>query len=144
MKKMILFATVVLLLGFNRQTVTKGAPSIHFFADGKKINVYTTADSTQLRLSLTDSSLSFADFGQPKETQPCVFVDPSKTFQTMVGIGGALTDATAETFAKLAGKQATGAFTGFLFSAKRNWLYTCQNQYQQLRFLQRQLYLCCR
>jgi len=30
-----------------------------------------------------------------------VFVDPTKTFQTFLGIGGALTDAAAETFAKL-------------------------------------------
>ena len=69
--------------------------------DGKKLNVYTTADSTDLRLALTDSSLQFADFGQPKETQVCVFVDPTKTFQTLLGIGGAITDASAETFAKL-------------------------------------------
>ncbi len=34
-------------------------------------------------------------------TQICVFVDPAKKFQTFVGIGGALTDASAETFAKL-------------------------------------------
>jgi glucosylceramidase len=39
--------------------------------------------------------------GQPLETQFCVFVDPSKTFQDFIGIGGALTDASAETFAKL-------------------------------------------
>ncbi|MFC7669552.1 glycoside hydrolase family 30 beta sandwich domain-containing protein [Hymenobacter humi] len=31
----------------------------------------------------------------------CVFVDPAHAFQTMLGIGGALTDASAETFAKL-------------------------------------------
>ncbi|MEO8861183.1 MAG: glycoside hydrolase family 30 protein [Ginsengibacter sp.] len=39
--------------------------------------------------------------GQPFETQICVFVDPSKTFQSILGIGGALTDASAETFYKL-------------------------------------------
>lgn len=46
-------------------------------------------------------SHAFADFDQPSERQPCVFVDPSHEFQTFVGIGGALTDAAAETFAKL-------------------------------------------
>jgi len=66
----------------------------------KKIIVYTTADKTSLRLSPTDT-LQFTFMGQPKETQPCIFVDPSKTFQTFVGIGGALTDASAETFAML-------------------------------------------
>src|SRR4029078_866372 len=40
--------------------------------------------------------------GQPLETQICVFVDPAKTFQTFLGIGGALTDASAETSANLA------------------------------------------
>src|ERR1700745_737385 len=39
--------------------------------------------------------------GQPLETQVCVFVDPTKRSQTILGIGGALTDASAETFAKL-------------------------------------------
>ena len=67
---------------------------------GKKITVYTTAALTDLRLKATDT-LTFSDFGQPKETQPCVFVDPTKTFQTFLGIGGALTDASAETFYKL-------------------------------------------
>src|SRR4051812_30459786 len=69
-------------------------------ADGKKVIVYTTADSTNYRLSVTDT-LQFKEMGQPFETQPCVFVDPSKTFQSFGGIGGALTDASAETFAKL-------------------------------------------
>ena len=35
------------------------------------------------------------------EKEEYIFVDPSKTFQTVLGIGGALTDAAAETFYKL-------------------------------------------
>jgi glucosylceramidase len=66
----------------------------------KKISVFTTADGTDYRLTLTDT-LRFSDFGQPLETEPCVFVDPTKNFQTFIGIGGALTDASAETFARL-------------------------------------------
>jgi len=62
--------------------------------------VYTTADSTTHRLSLTDT-LNFTDLAQPKETDICVFVNPAKTFQTFLGIGGAVTDAAAETFSKL-------------------------------------------
>jgi glucosylceramidase len=64
---------------------------------GKQVTVYTTADQTSHRLSLTDT-LSFRPVGQPKETQICVFVDPSRQFQTFLGIGGALTDAAAEVF----------------------------------------------
>lgn len=71
-----------------------------FSVNGKKILVYSTADSTDWRITPTDT-LEFKDFGQPLETQICVFVDPSKTFQTFLGIGGALTDASAETYAKL-------------------------------------------
>jgi glucosylceramidase len=66
----------------------------------KQVTVYTTADKTSHRISLTDK-LNFKPVGQPKETQICVFVDPAKQFQTFMGIGGALTDASAETFAML-------------------------------------------
>jgi glucosylceramidase len=66
----------------------------------KQVTVYTTADKTDYRITKTDT-LSFKPVGQPKETQICVFVDPSKQFQTFLGIGGALTDASAEVFAVL-------------------------------------------
>lgn len=68
--------------------------------EGREVAVYTTADKTNHRLSAT-GTLKFKPMGQPLETQICVFVDPTKTFQTFLGIGGALTDASAETFAKL-------------------------------------------
>jgi len=66
----------------------------------KQVTVYTTADKSDLRLKQTDT-VAFKSVGQPKETQICVFVDPRRQFQTFLGIGGALTDASAETFAKL-------------------------------------------
>jgi glucosylceramidase len=65
-----------------------------------KAQVFVTARDTTLRLAQTRDT-SFEDFGQPFETQVCVFVDPTRTFQTYIGIGGALTDASAEVFAKL-------------------------------------------
>ena len=71
-----------------------------FSVNGKTIIVYTTADSTKLRLALTDK-LVFSAAKQPLESEICVFVDPKKTFQTFMGIGGAITDASAEVFAKL-------------------------------------------
>ncbi len=71
-----------------------------FITNGKNIAVYTTADSTKLRLTQTDN-LVFVAAGQPLETEICVFVTPQKTFQTFMGIGGAITDASAEVFAKL-------------------------------------------
>jgi len=75
-----------------------------FSTEGKKVVVYTTADSTGYRLTATDT-ISFAAFGQPLETQPSVFVDPGFRFQAFLGIGGAFTDAAAETFARLPAKK---------------------------------------
>ena len=72
----------------------------NFSIEGKKVIIYTTADSTNYRLTATDT-LSFTDFDSALETQPIVYIDPIHTFQTFVGIGGALTDAAAEDFAKL-------------------------------------------
>jgi len=68
--------------------------------EGREIAVYATADKTNYRLSPTET-LVFKHLGQPLETQICVFVDTARKFQTILGIGGALTDASAETFAKL-------------------------------------------
>lgn len=83
-----------------------GTTSSNTSGTQKTVTVYTTADSTKFRLTQTES-LRFSPFGQPTENQACIFVDPGQSFQTFVGIGGALTDASAETFAKLpAGKQA--------------------------------------
>src|SRR6266498_1080191 len=100
----IIYVTVLFLSAACSQnkvadTATTNADT-SFNVDGKKVLVYTTADSTNYRLAATDT-LSFADFDQPMETQPSIFIDPSHTFQTFFGIGGALTDAAAETFAKL-------------------------------------------
>lgn len=62
--------------------------------------VYMTARDTTDRLSET-GSLDLAPGLAINEKQDDIFVDPTKTFQTIVGIGGALTDASAETFYKL-------------------------------------------
>ena len=65
------------------------------------VSVYTTAENTEYRITKTSDSSRFSDYGQPVESQVCVFVDPTHRFQTILGIGGAITDASAETFAKL-------------------------------------------
>src|ERR1043165_8867515 len=69
-------------------------------AAGSKVFVYTTAEKTEHRISPTDT-LTFKPMGQPLRRRGGVFVDPTRTYQTMLGIGGALTDASAETFAKV-------------------------------------------
>lgn len=69
-------------------------------SEGKTVTVYTTAEGTNLRLSQTDQ-LTLKPAGQPVESEISVFVNPKKEFQTFMGIGGAITDASAEVFAKL-------------------------------------------
>ena len=93
-----------------------------FSAEGKEVRVYTTADKSDYRLSATDT-LAFKAMGQPLETQVCVFVDPDRTFQTILGIGGALTDASAETFAKLP-KPKQDEILNAYFDAKNGIGYT--------------------
>lgn len=74
--------------------------TLPYSVKNKTVKVYLTAKGTDYKLTNTET-LQFTDKPQPVETEVAVFVDPSKTFQTMLGIGGALTDASAETFYKL-------------------------------------------
>ena len=66
----------------------------------RPVTVYVTAKDTGQRLART-GEIAFTDLPQRTEKQECIFVDPSKEFQTVLGVGGALTDASAETFYKL-------------------------------------------
>lgn len=83
------------------QQVKKSSAAIKSFSvEGKKVKVYTTAEKSDYRITET-GTLEFKPMEQPLETQICVFIDPGKTGQIFLGIGGALTDSAAETFAKL-------------------------------------------
>ena len=85
------------------KTPVRNAPPLS--VRDRTLAVYTTAKDTSDRIALT-GTLTFRPLGQPAENQTCVFVDPSRKLETFVGIGGALTDASAEIFAKLpTGKQ---------------------------------------
>ncbi len=96
--KLLPAALLAAAVGLAPAAAQTAAPA--YSAAGKKADVYTTAQGTSQRLA-PGPALSFAPAAQPVETQVCVFVDPSHQFQTLLGIGGALTDASAEVFAKL-------------------------------------------
>jgi O-glycosyl hydrolase len=64
------------------------------------VTVFTTAAKTDARLVRTETK-AFQPSVQPLETEICIFVNPAKTFQTFLGIGGAITDASADVFAQL-------------------------------------------
>lgn len=65
-----------------------------------KLQIFTTAENSNLKLAAMES-VDFISAIQPFENQIFIVVDPKKTFQTFMGIGGAITDASAEVFAKL-------------------------------------------
>ena len=96
-----ILSVLVLFLSVNLigQDISTKLP-INIAIKDRKLTVFTTADSTTLRIS-SSGNYSFTEHPQPLETQTCVFVFPKKTFQTFVGIGGAITDASAEVFATL-------------------------------------------
>lgn len=94
----------ILLLSFSYFNVAAQKMGLYnskkFTVKDKLVYVYTTADSSNFRISLTDK-LAFKELPQPTEGEVSIFVEPNKTFQTFLGIGAALTDASAEVFAKL-------------------------------------------
>src|SRR2546430_14463873 len=61
--------------------------------------VYTTAESTSFRLTPADT-LMFKPSEPTSEGKVYVFVDPRKTFQSFLGIGGAGTQGAAPTLAQ--------------------------------------------
>ncbi|OIQ28815.1 MAG: glycosyl hydrolase [Bacteroidetes bacterium MedPE-SWsnd-G2] len=68
--------------------------------NGATVKIYTTAKDTDLRLTQTQKTkFEFAE--QPREDQNSIFVNPNHKFQNFIGIGGAITDASAQVFAKL-------------------------------------------
>lgn len=82
------------------ETSEKSQQPKNFDVSNKQISVYSTVHNSDIKLKLTEI-LKFGDFQQPLETESAILVDPTKEFQTFMGIGAALTDASAETFYKL-------------------------------------------
>lgn len=93
--------TAIICFAFATTVFGQKLPAARAFsAVGRTVTVYTSADATNLRLAKTDNA-KFIEKRQPTEGEISIFVNPTKTFQTFLGIGGAITDASAEVFAKL-------------------------------------------
>lgn len=129
----ILSAALVFTLGFSAGTSAKSSSS-KTSAKKKvleKADVYLTAKGTSDRLS-KKASLTFEPLSQPDEGTPAIMIDRSKTFQTIEGIGGALTDASAETFYKLPKEKQQEILTAFFdkekgagYSLCRTHIHSC-------------------
>jgi len=99
-KILLLLLLISACAGRQGQPGKDSGETVNLNLEGKSLSVYTTAKDTTLRLTLT-STESFKKLESTSEREIYIFVDPSKTDQEFIGIGGALTDAAAETFAKL-------------------------------------------
>lgn len=71
-----------------------------FSVSEKEMTIFITADQTDLRLENIGKA-QFNPATQPLESEVSIFINPNKTFQEFIGIGGAITDASAEVFSKL-------------------------------------------
>lgn len=88
-----------------------------------KSKVFTTEARKDVKMQLTEAQVLFSDFKQPLETEASILVNTSKQFQSLVGIGAALTDAAAETFYKL-DKDQQELFLEAYFSSEKGIGYT--------------------
>jgi glucosylceramidase len=88
--------TVVLAIALIGATVVNAGE----LASEGCIQVYTTAKDTALRMTLSDQ-LQLKPAQQSPETDVAIFLNPDRRYQTFLGIGGAITDASAEVYAGL-------------------------------------------
>ncbi len=101
------------------------------FALPNRADIYVTAKATADRITKYPSA-SFELLDQPEEHSPTIILDRSKQFQSIVGIGGALTDASAETFFKLPKEKQAEVLTALFdrvngngFSLGRTNIHSC-------------------
>ncbi len=97
----------------------------------RQVEVFLTAKDGKDRLT-AQTPLSFKAMPQPDEAFPTLILDGTKTFQTIEGFGGALTDAAAETYNKLpekARREIINAYfnpeTGIGYSLCRTHINSC-------------------
>ena len=127
----ILIAPILLLqLGCSSSKVADNS-NVSASKSNKKIEVYTTAENTNLRLSLSNN-LILNSTSQQTNSPVLITIDSKKTDQTFLGIGGAITDASAEVFAKLSPKKQQELLTAYYdknkgigYSLARTNIHSC-------------------
>ena len=108
----------------------------------QQVEVYLTAKDTVNRLT-RQVPLTLTDREPLTESKQFVFVDPAKTFQTVLGIGGALTDAAAETYAKLPEAKRRELITAYFdpvqgigYSLGRTHIHSCDFSSSMYNYVQ--------
>ena len=92
--------TALVMLALPAQAAAPASAPAAGGKGGDVVTIYTTAQGAKTQMARSQSAPLKA--GHPlTEAENSVFVEPRERFQEFLGIGGAITDATAETFAKL-------------------------------------------
>ncbi len=91
---------LVVLLAHSTSTVAAETPMKKFSNSGNPVTIYTSAQGSDQRLSKSGTA-TLKPGHKLVEVENSIFVDPDKRYQTVLGIGGAITDSSAEVFAKL-------------------------------------------
>ncbi|WP_202702244.1 glycoside hydrolase family 30 beta sandwich domain-containing protein [Flavobacterium sp. UGB4466] len=132
----------LLVLQFVSSSKVGAQSVVPSFKSNPKIQVYTTAENTQLRLSLSNNFILNSVSQQTKSTVS-ITIDPSKTDQTFLGIGGAITDASAEVFAKLSPKKQQEFLTAYYdknkgigYSLARTNMHSCDFSSESYTYIQ--------
>lgn len=90
----------ILLLAASLAVQAAPRKAIPFSLAGKKVQVVTTAQGSDKPMQ-KGATLTFENCEQPTEKEIAVFVSPGNQYQSLFGIGGAITDASAEVFAQM-------------------------------------------
>ena len=113
MKLLTTLALATLLLSCSETTQeTEITPSM--------IVVYETAHQTESRLTKIGEQ-AFIPKDQALEWEKSIFINPNKTYQSFLGIGGAITDASAEVFAQLSEKKQEALLNAYFGSEGINY-----------------------
>jgi glucosylceramidase len=126
---------LIVLFSCTNSTIKETQPETateiqQFDGETRKIEVFTSSKESELKLTKTND-IKFVKAEQALETGNSVFVNPNKTFQTLLGIGGAITDASAEVFAKLSTEKqqellkAYYGEDGISYSLLRTHIHSC-------------------
>ena len=93
-------AMAIVLLAHSNTGMAAEASMDESTDNGKPIVIYTSAAGSEQRLSRSGTA-TLQPGHKLVEAETSIFVDPGKRYQSLIGIGGAITDSSAEVFAKL-------------------------------------------
>ncbi|MGC6456398.1 MAG: glycoside hydrolase family 30 protein [Coraliomargaritaceae bacterium] len=91
-----------------------------------RATIYTTAKDTEQRLKRSNQH-TFQGGGTIAEGTVAIYVNPASRFQTLLGIGGSITDASAEVFSKLSPEKQEELLTAYFDAEIGNGYNLCRS-----------------